>query len=168
MSANQKTLDENPKRRPRRFNKPDDEQSIQSIEADDDLEEDDSSEAARGLSERKGRATPGRRSQEVEVTKESGNFFTRRVRGLREYIEGVRSEVQKVVWPTRAETRRLTRIVLVTTIISSIILGIISLIFNELFALGLRQPLVFFAVFALILGGFLYYLRRSRRSTPGY
>lgn len=165
MSADQKTLDDNSKRR-RRGRRAADPTPVQSLEVTDDLEDDD--DEARGLSERKGRATPGRRTHEVEAAKSEGNFITRRLRGLGEYFEGVRSEVQKVVWPTRPETWRLTRIVLSVTIAASIVLGIISVMFNELFALGLRAPLVFGTVFVVILGGFVFYLRRNTGRTPTY
>ena len=94
----------------------------------------------RGITAGKGRATPSRRRQDEE--EESGNFFTRTIRNLREYFQGVRSELEKVFWPTRPEVRRLTIIVLVTLVISSLILGAISLIFTELFRIGLTTPIV--------------------------
>ncbi|MBC6937664.1 MAG: preprotein translocase subunit SecE [Chloroflexi bacterium] len=169
MSAEHKTLDNNSKRRRGKFRREAPEAPVQNIEVTDDLEDDDDEEGlTRGLTERKGRATPGRRAQEVEVSKSEGNFITRPIRGLREYLEGVRSEIQKVVWPSREETRRLTGIVLSVTIVSALVLGIISLLFNELFALGLRNPLVFGIVFVLILGAFLYYLRRNSRQTSSF
>ncbi len=108
---------------------------VDSVEAEDELmedDEDDGEDSGRGISERKGRATPSRRAQlEVEEAKAEGNFITRPLRGLRDYIEGVRSEVQKVAWPTREETRRLTIIVLVVTILASITLGVISLAYQR-------------------------------------
>ncbi|GIL12572.1 MAG: hypothetical protein BroJett038_12920 [Chloroflexota bacterium] len=169
MSAEHKTLDNNSKRRRGKLRREAPEAPVQNIEVTDDLEDDDDEEGlTRGLTERKGRATPGRRTQEVEVSKSEGNFITRPIRGLREYLEGVRSEIQKVVWPSREETRRLTGIVLSVTIVSALVLGIISLLFNELFALGLRNPLVFGIVFVLILGAFLYYLRRNSRQTSSF
>ncbi len=61
----------------------------------------------------KGRATPSRRRQD-EAEEDSGNVATRTVGGLREYFEGVRSELGKVILATREEARRLTIIVLVT------------------------------------------------------
>lgn len=171
MSAEHKTLDDNSKRRRGKLRREAPETPVQNIEVTDDLEDDDDTVEeglTRGVTERKGRATPGRRTQEVEVSKSEGNFITRPIRGLREYLEGVRSEIQKVVWPSREETRRLTGIVLSVTIVSALVLGIISLSFNELFALGLRSPLVFGIVFVLILGAFLYYLRRNSRQTSSF
>lgn len=93
-----------------------------------------------------------------------GNFITRAWRGIREYFTGVNSELRKVAWPTRADTRRLTVIVLVVMIVSAIALGIVSLAFTELFRLGLVSPLVFAIFFAVVaVGGFILY-RRSQRS----
>ena len=170
MPADQKTLDDNSKRRRGRLRREAEEAAaVNTYEVEDELD-DEAEEVtpAKGLTERKGRPTPGRRTQEVEVTKSEGNFITRRLRGLREYFEGVRSELQKVVWPTREETRRLTTIVLSVTIVSALVLGVISLLFQELFIVGLRSPLVFGLLFVLILGGFVYYLRGNNRRTPTY
>lgn len=116
----------------------------------------------RGLTASKGRATPSRRQLE-EKQEEKGNIFVRAFNGLREYFEGVRSEVQKVIWPTREETRRLTIIVLVALIISSIVLGAISFGFTELFRIGLGTPIVLlvFMGIAIVIGYILY-----RRSQP--
>jgi preprotein translocase SecE subunit len=138
-------------------------------EVDDEVEDDeDDSASSRGITEKKGRPTPSRRTQEVEVTKNEGNFITRTVRNLREYVEGVRSETDKVVWPTREEARRLTGIVLSSMIAAALVLGIITLIFNELFTLGTRAPLVFGIVFVVVLGAFLYYLRNANRRTTSF
>src|SRR5437868_2539983 len=87
----------------------------------DSVEEDGEDEGSetRGLTAPKGRATPGRRTQEVEEVKaESGivSGITSPFRSMAEYWEGVRSEMQKVIWPTREETQRLATIVLVVTI----------------------------------------------------
>lgn len=170
MPADPKTLDDSKGRRGRLRRQVQETAAVQTYDVDETEVDDEVEDAAstRGLSERKGRATPGRRTQEVEVTESEGNFITRTVRGLREYFEGVRSELQKVVWPTREEARRLTIIVLSVTITAAIVLGIISLLFNELFNLGLRSPLVFAVVFVLILIGFVYYLRTNNRRTPSY
>src|SRR3954467_14975317 len=63
----------------------------------------------RGMTAGKGRATPGRRQQDED--EDTGNVATRTVGGFREYLEGVRSELSKVIWPTREEAQRLTIIV---------------------------------------------------------
>ena len=139
-------------------------------EVDDEMEayDEDDDSSGRGMTEKKGRATPGRRTQEVEVTETDGNFITRPIRGLGGYIEGVRAEMQKVVWPTREETRRLTTIVLSVTIVAALVLGAVSFIFNELFVLGLKSPVIFAVLFVIALGVFLYYLRVSNKRGSSY
>lgn len=118
---------------------------------------------AKGITAPKGRATPSRRRQEEEEEDE-GNIVTRTSGGLAEYLEGVQSELQKVAWPTREETTRLTIIVLATLIVSAIILGIISAAFTELFRIGLGQPGILFAVMAVaVAAGFFVYRRNSSR-----
>lgn len=116
----------------------------------------------RGLST-KGRATPSRRRDEDE---DEGNVLTRTGGGLSEYLEGVRSELRKVAWPSREEWTRLTIIVLATLIASSLILGIISAVFTELFRIGLSQPVILFAVIAAaVVGGFIFFRIQSRRAS---
>ena len=119
----------------------------------------------RGITAAKGRPTPSRRRQEEEED-DSGNFATRTVGGIREYFEGVRSELQKVAWPSPAETRRLTVIVLITLIASALILGAISLTFTELFRIGLSQPVLLLGfMFVAVAGGVIFWRVRQRRST---
>jgi preprotein translocase subunit SecE len=136
---------------------------VEEAEELDDEEESEESDS-RALTAAKGRITPGRRTQEAEG--EGGNFFTRLVRGLVGYFEGVRGELRKVTWPTREEARRLTIIVVVALIISSLILGGIGLLFTELFRIGLNTPLVLLAFMVVAVGGgFLFYQFRIRRSS---
>jgi preprotein translocase SecE subunit len=117
----------------------------------------------RGLTERKGRATPSRRGQ-TEVTK-SGNFITRPFRSFLTYLANVRSELQKVTWPTREQTVDLTRIVLITVIASAIVLGLISLIFSELFRFGLDTPIIMVALIVVVSFIAIYYIRSGNRRT---
>jgi preprotein translocase SecE subunit len=133
----------------------------------DDSDESEDSEG-RGLTAPKGRATPGRRTQEVVEVQAEGNFITRPLNNIREYWEGVRSEIQKVVWPTREESRRLTTIVLIVCIVASAVLGTISAIFTWLIGVGLGTPAVFFGIFLVALAGFVYYLRQSNRRTSSF
>jgi preprotein translocase subunit SecE len=126
-------------------------------EEQEDLVED------RSVTVGKGRATPSRRRQEDE--EESSNLATRTVGGLRGYFEGVRSELEKVVWPTREEWRRLTVIVLITLLVCSLILGTISFVFTELFRVGLGSPIILLGVmFIAVAGGLVFYRYNSRRS----
>ena len=96
---------------------------------EEEIEEEIEEEEEIGLTEPKGRATPGRRIQETS----DGNFITRPLRKVIGYVDNVRGELQKVTWPTREETVDLTRIVLATVIASALALGAISLVFSELF-----------------------------------
>lgn len=142
---------------------------VEDLENDVDSAEDDDQESqSRGITAPKGRATPGRRTQEIEEVKTDTGFvgtITSPFRSLAEYWEGVRSEMQKVVWPTREETQRLATIVLVVTILSSLVLGIISALFTALISVGLNTPIIFGAIFLVAVVGFVVYLRNSNRGT---
>lgn len=131
----------------------------------EELEQEDAVEE-RGVTPGKGRATPSRRRQDDE--EEDGNLATRTVGGLRGYIEGVRTELDKVVWPTREEIRRLTTIVLVALVICALVLGTISFIFTELFRLGLNSPIILLIVMVLGIAGGFVILRLSNRRTSSY
>ena len=121
----------------------------------------------RGVTARKGRATPGRRSQ--PVVRESGNRLTRPIFALRNYFEGVSDEISKVSWPSRLEARRLSVIVLVSTLIAALVLGLITLGYSELFAIGLGQPLIFLGFFVIVVGlGAYFYIRSNRKNTASW
>lgn len=130
-------------------------------EEQDELVQDESEQ--KGVTAPKGRATPSRRQQEEVVQR--GNFITRTFWDIREYFRGVQDELDKVVWPTRSELIRLTRIVLAVMIASALILGLISFLFTELFILGFDNEIVFF-IFFLAVGAaaFAYYRFLARRS----
>ncbi len=51
------------------------------------------------------------------------------------YFQDTRDELRKVTWPTRQEVVRLTLIVLGTTLVFAILLGILDLLFRQLAAL---------------------------------
>lgn len=125
--------------------------------------EDDEMEEERGLTARKGRATPGRRDTEED----EGNVVVRSVGGVREYIEGVQSEISKVTWPTRDEVRNLSAIVLAATFLSSVVLGLITLGYSDLFKLGLAQPMFFLGFFVIVIvAGFVIFRRSQKRVSP--
>lgn len=119
----------------------------------------------KALSVGKGRATPGRRTVEEQEEKQSGNAITRTVTNLREYFDGVRTELQKVTWPTNEDTRRLSIIVLLTLLGSALILGAISFVFTELFRMGLSNPiiLIVFMAAAIVVG--LYITRITAKNS---
>jgi preprotein translocase subunit SecE len=164
------TVDNKSKRRGRRLKPVEAE-----LEVDVEEEEDDDSEAeavnTRGITAGKGRPTPGRRNtKEVETASSapSGNVVTRPISGLREYFEGVSSELRKVSWPTREDVRNLTIIVLATTIVASLTLGVIGVGFTELFRLGLLNPVIFLVFFIVVgvIGFFLYRRSQNQNTTP--
>ncbi len=128
-------------------------------------EQDDELEVDRGITAGKGRATPSRRRQ-AEEEEESGNVATRGFGTVREYFEGVRSELSKVIWPTREETQRLTIIVLVTLIVSSIVLGAISLLFTNLFIIGLAAPIILIGLILIVVVVALVFYRLNNRRSP--
>ncbi len=60
-----------------------------------------------------------------------GNRITR-------FLRETRSELRKVVWPTRREAANMTAIVLGVTVLMAAGLGIVDWLFTELFALVVR------------------------------
>ncbi|MCL4253047.1 MAG: preprotein translocase subunit SecE [Anaerolineae bacterium] len=128
--------------------------------------DDEDDEAGVSHTERKGRATPGKRSRQVE-TQEKGNFIVRFFRGIATYLRGVKEELEKVVWPTREELLRLSRIILIVTIFTALVLGALAILFNELFKIGFENNLVFLAFFAGV--GVLYVIAsRFLKSSDSY
>jgi preprotein translocase subunit SecE len=153
------------KRRRWRRNEAEEEVVDAAIEEDDEGEDEEVNPTA--LTAKKGRPTPSRRAQEEAVEEESGNVVTRPVNRLVEYLRDVRSEVGKVSWPTRQEAISLTRIVLLTTIAAALILGVITLLFTELFRYGLQSPIIFVGVFVIVVALVVVFLRRNNdRTTP--
>ncbi len=120
-----------------------------------------------GVTTRKGRATPGRRN--LPVVQEGGNRLTRPFVSLFGYIEGVRDEIKKVSWPTREEARRLSVIVLVSTLLAALVLGLITLGYSELFSIGLGQPMIFLGFFVVVVGlGAFFYIRANRKKPTSW
>jgi preprotein translocase SecE subunit len=76
----------------------------------------------------KNRPTPSQRTETVK----SSNIVVRFVQNIVEYLREVKTELGKVTWLSREENLRLTYIVLVVTIISSLFLGFIGLLFGAL------------------------------------
>lgn len=130
------------------------------------LETSDPNEPQKGITAGKGRPTPSRRQMEEQEEEVQGNFIQRTVANLREYFVGVRSELAKVTWPTREDTRRLSIIVVIVLIIASIVLGLISYAFTRIFAVGLTTPIVLILIMAAGVGLGLLIVRMVRvRST---
>ncbi len=130
------------------------------------VETPDQDDVVRGLTAAKGRPTPSRRKMEEEAEEVQGNFIQRSWWGLREYFAGVRTELSKVTWPTREDTRRLTIIVIAVVIASALVLGLIAALFSQVFAVGLRNPIILVAIMLVGAGLGLLLTRMVRvRST---
>jgi preprotein translocase subunit SecE len=128
----------------------------------------DPNEPQKGVTAGKGRPTPSRRQLEEQEEEVQGNFIQRTVASLREYFLGVRSELQKVTWPTREDTRRLSIIVVIVLIIASIILGLISFTFTRIFEAALGTPLVLILIMAAGVGLGLLIARAVRVRSNTY
>jgi preprotein translocase SecE subunit len=108
---------------------------------------------------RKDRPTPSARQVKPRGTGSTG--LVNRipvVRTVVAYFRGVATEMQKVTWPTREETRRLTLVVLGVTIAFSIGLGLLSSFFSWWFQQAFHADsetifLVVAAVVAVVVGG---------------
>ena len=55
-----------------------------------------------------------------------------------QFFKESRAELKKVVWPTKADVLSSIKVVIISTIIVAIILGLLDLGFSELFRLILR------------------------------
>lgn len=162
MSASESLQEKRERRRQRRLAKDADLQ-VEAEERDDDDEED-----SRGLTAPKGYATRGRRSQAAAEAGEEGNFITRPIMRARDYFLGVRAELQKVAWPTREEVRRLLIIVLITMVISSLALGLVGFIYNELIRLGISTPPIMIGLFVVIAISAFVLMRRNNLRRTSY
>ncbi len=117
------------------------------------------------ITEKKGSATPGRRSRKVKKTKAEpqGNAVTRPLYMTVDYFSNVRSELNKVAWPNRADTRRLTILCINVTIASAIFLGILAVIWSEFMRIGLNPGYAWMllAVIVVMVAGAFFMIRRG-------
>ena len=60
----------------------------------------------------------------AEVKKE--NWFKRKSAGLAKWFRGMKSELHKVVWPTRSQVWNNTLVVLAVTAVFAIVIGLID------------------------------------------
>ena len=116
-------------------------------------------------------AAETKKERKATKSKEDGNFLTNAITSVRTYLSEVRSELNKVSWPERADVIRLTRIVLLVTIISGLFLGAISIFFSKLVQFGIESGtnnwIVFVVIFAVIIGVTVYLFRRDTQKS-GY
>jgi preprotein translocase subunit SecE len=93
---------------------------------------------------------------------------TRSFGGIREYFSDVRSELDKVSWPTREDALRLTRVVLITLLLSAIVMGGISFLFARYVEFGIRNPFAFVVLLIAVVGAAFWYFRRENSTGRGY
>ncbi len=90
------------------------------------------------------------------------------VRGVVGYIRGVSAEMQKVTWPSREETTRLTAIVLGVTAAFAISLGVLDTFFSWWFrqAFNPDSEIIFLGIAAFVVvalsGGYIAITLRNR------
>ncbi len=118
------------------------------------------------LTQKKGKATPGRRTRKVKAAAKAepqGNAVTRPLYMTIDYFSNVRSELNKVAWPTRQDTRRLTILCINVTIASAMFLGILAVIWSEFMRLGLNpgNAWMLLAVIVAMICGALFMIRRG-------
>ncbi len=117
------------------------------------------------ITRKKGKATPGRRTRKVKTTasEPQGNAITRPIYMTIDYFSNVRSELNKVAWPNRHDTRRLTILCINVTIASAIFLGILAVIWSEFMRVGLNpgNAWMLLAVIVAMVGGAFYMIRRG-------
>ena len=118
------------------------------------------------LTQKKGKATPGRRTRKVKTTAKAepqGNAITRPLYMTVDYFSNVRSELNKVAWPSRHDTRRLTILCINVTIASAIFLGVLAVIWSEFMRIGLNPGMAWMllaVIVAMVLGA-LFMIRRG-------
>jgi len=54
------------------------------------------------------------------------NWFQRKISALGRWFRGMKSELKKVVWPTWAQVRNNTLVVIVVSIIFAVVIGLID------------------------------------------
>jgi preprotein translocase subunit SecE len=59
--------------------------------------------------------------------------LTRQGRGVTQFLGEVRSELRKVVWPTRREAANLTVLVIALSMAMGVLLGGVDFLFQQLF-----------------------------------
>lgn len=100
---------------------------------------------------------------ETKTKNESKNFLV----NFRSYLGDVKSELNKVSWPTRDDVVRLVRIVLLVTVVTSLGLGALSIgltLFLDQF--GFEYPLVLVVIFVIMAGGTWWSFRQD--DSKGY
>lgn len=120
---------------------------------------------------KKDRPTPSRRGSKAPAKAAPRSVFQRIpvVRGIYNYFVAAAREMEKVTWPTREETTRLTRLVILVTIAFSIGLGVFDLFYGWWFRQALDHDTVFLGVGVIVLiiaGAITYFVFRQEEPSP--
>jgi preprotein translocase subunit SecE len=91
--------------------------------------------ANREQARRGGTATPAPARPSAPLTAAAGGRGRRGTLSFVGFIRDVRSELRKVVWPTRRETVNLTAVVLALSAVVGAFLGAVDFVFQEFFRL---------------------------------
>jgi preprotein translocase SecE subunit len=118
----------------------------------------------------KGKPTPSRRDPEEDSEENTGmtSVVTSPFHRFTEYLQDVRGELSKVVWPTREEAARMTRIVLITLVVSAVVMGVISFLMSKFVEFGLNFPPALVLAFVAIVTAAVYGIHFSGTSKRGY
>ncbi|MCS6774820.1 MAG: preprotein translocase subunit SecE [Anaerolineae bacterium] len=85
---------------------------------------------------------------------------------MRDYLRGTAGELRKVHWPTRAEARRLTLVVLAVMFAMAVFLGLFDFLFERLMLEILQLNLIAIAIGVVIILSILvlvFFASRERR-----
>jgi len=80
-------------------------------------------------------AQPSRKAPSKVAQRPALPKLTSQSKGIGKFLGEVRSELRKVVWPTRTEARNLTVLVVGVSVVVGIVLGFVDYAFSELFRL---------------------------------
>jgi preprotein translocase subunit SecE len=80
-------------------------------------------------------AQPARKAPPKVAPRPALPKLTNQSRGIGKFLGEVRSELKKVVWPTRTEARNLTALVVAVSVVVGAVLGLIDFAFSEFFRL---------------------------------
>ena len=89
--------------------------------------------ANREQARRGGLVSPSPTRQSAPLTAAAGGRGRRGNLSIISFFRDVRSELRKVVWPTRRETLNLTAVVLTLSAVVGAFLGVVDFVFQELF-----------------------------------
>ena len=77
--------------------------------------------------------------ESAPVPASGGGGVLRQVRGVRDFLLSVRSEMGKVSWPTQVELIKATRMVIVMALVIGIVLGLVDLLLTRILVNGIAS-----------------------------